>query len=240
MIRWLVLPLAAAALGLGLWQLSRARDVQLFGRLVTRVETAEPLVALTIDGSPDPQTTAQLLGILAGRGARATVFVTGHEAEAHPAETAALVAAGHALGNRGFSRQRLVLVRPSTVEADLARTDAAIRAAGYRGPIAFRPPDGARLFVLPWVLARQQRLTVMWDGEPDRDPNAGPERIARAAVATARPGSILRLHALDPARIATRAALPAIIDGLRARGFRLVTLPDLLAAGGVAPGPLAP
>lgn len=240
MSRWLVLLLVVAAAGGGLWPLSQARDFQLFGALVARVETAEPLVALTFDGGPQPETTEAILGILAGRGVRATFFVSGQAAEANPAATAALVAAGHDLGNLAFHPGRLVLVRPATVERDLARTDAAIRAAGYAGPIHFRPPGGARLFVLPWVLARQERLTVMWDLAPDSDPNAGPERIARAAVEGAHPGSIILLHAMAANRGATRAALPVIIDGLRARGFRLVTLSDLLAAGGVAPAPHQP
>lgn len=240
MTRWLALLALIAATAAGLWPLSQAREFQLFGPLVTRVETAEPLVALTFDGGPDPDSTQAILGILAGRGVRATFFVSGLEAESNPAATAALVAAGHEIGNLGFRPGRLVLVRPSSVEQDLARTDAAIRAAGFDGPIRFRPPQGARLFVLPWVLARQGRLTVMWDLAPDDDPNAGPERIARAALQAARPGSILRLHAMAADRAASRAALPAIIDGLRARGLRLVTLSDLLAAGGVAPAPLRP
>ncbi|WP_334194912.1 polysaccharide deacetylase family protein [Pararhodobacter sp.] len=240
MTRWFVLLVTLAALVLGLWQLSRAREFQLFGRLVARVETDRPLVALTFDDGPTPGYTDQILGILAGRGVRATFFVTGREATEHPAETAALVAAGHALGNHSWSHQRMVLMRPAEVEQELARTDAAIRAAGYEGPLPFRPPYGKKLFSLPWVLAQQDRLTVMWDVEPDSDPNAGAERIARAAIDQARPGSIILLHAMYDSRAATRAALPAIIDGLRARGFQLVTLPDLLAAGGIAAGPTPP
>ena len=240
MRRWFVLLILILAVAAGLYGLSGARTFQLFGRVVARVETDRPLVALTFDDGPTPAFTEAILGILAGRGVRATFFVTGREAAAHPAETAALVAAGHTLGNHSWSHGRMVLVRPAAVRDELARTDAAIRAAGFVGPIPFRPPYGKRLFVLPWVLARQDRMTVMWDSAPDSDPNAGTESIIRAAVDTARPGSIILLHAMYASRSATREALPAIIDGLRARGFRLVTLPDLLAAGGVAPGPDAP
>lgn len=234
MRRLLVLTLILAALVLGLWQLSRSRSYQLFGTLVTRVETREPLVALTFDDGPTQGQTEAILGILAGRGVRATFFLTGREIEAHPAEAAALVAAGHQIGNHSYSHERMVLIRPSLAERELARTDAAIRNAGYDGPLHFRPPYGKRLFVLPWVLAEQDRLTILWDLEPDSDPNAGPERIARAAIEGARPGSIILLHAMYPSRAATRTALPLIIDGLRARGFRLVTLDALLQAGGIA------
>lgn len=221
-----ILTLGAAAL----WSLSQTRNYQLFGTLVARVETTQPLIALTFDGGPQPGQTEALLGILSGRGVRATFFVTGRAVVAHPHLAATLVAAGHELGNQSFGDTPLLLVRPAFVEDTLARTDAAIRAAGFTGPILFRPPQGRRLFVLPWVLAQQGRTTVMWDIAPDQDANAGAERIVRAALDGARPGSILRLHAMDPDRTATRAALPGIIDGLRARGFRLVTVAALIAA----------
>ncbi len=240
MKRLLALLLALAALTGGAYLLSKARGFQLFGTVVARVETGQPLVALTFDDGPVPGQTEQLLGILAGRGVRATFFVTGREARLHEAELRALIAAGHEIGNHSFSHERMVLVRPSWVEDELARTDAAIRAAGYEGPIPFRPPFGKRLVVLPWVLDRQGRITVMWDVEPDSDPNAGAERIARDAIATAEAGSIILLHAMDDSRRATRDALPQIIDGLHARGFRLVTVSDLLAAGDIAPAARAP
>ncbi|HPD92120.1 MAG: polysaccharide deacetylase family protein [Rhodobacter sp.] len=235
-----LLALVLIAVPLGLWHLSRARDYQLFAPLVSRVDIREPLVALTFDDGPTAGQTEALIALLASRGVRATFFVTGQQAESLPAETRALVAAGHVLGNHAFSHRRMVLARPSWVRQELALTDAAIRAAGQTGPILFRPPYGKKLFVLPWVLARQGRLTIMWDVEPDSDPAADADTIAREALAGARPGSIILLHAMAAARTATRAALPAIIDGLRARGFRLVTVPELLRAGGVAPAPVAP
>ncbi|MCB1360117.1 MAG: polysaccharide deacetylase family protein [Rhodobacter sp.] len=225
---------------LGLWQMSRARDFQLFAPILARVDTRQPLVALTFDDGPTAGQTEAILDVLAERGVRATFFITGLEAENQPAETRALVSAGHVLGNHSFTHRRMVLARPSWVREELALTDAAIRAAGQHGPILFRPPFGKKLFVLPWVLAQQGRLTIMWDVAPDSDPSADAQTITRTALAQARPGSIILLHAMARSRAATRAALPAIIDGLRARGFRLVTVPELLAAGGVAPDPDAP
>ena len=237
MKRLFALLLLLAALGGGAYLLSKARGFQLFGTVVARVDTDQPLVALTFDDGPMPGYTEQVLGILAGRGVRATFFVTGREAEEHADELRALIAAGHEIGNHSFSHERMVLVRPAWVEHELARTDAAIRAAGYEAPILFRPPYGKRLVTLPWVLEQQGRITVMWDTEPDGDPNAGAERIARAAVDSAEPGSIILLHAMYASRDATRDALPHIIDGLHARGFRLVTVSELLDAGDIAPGP---
>jgi peptidoglycan/xylan/chitin deacetylase (PgdA/CDA1 family) len=224
-------------LTLGGWQLSKARTFQLMGTLVAEVPTDVPLVALTFDDGPTREHTEQILAILRAQGVQATFFITGREVEENPAETRALVLAGHELGNHSYSHRRLVLVTPGTVRDELARTDAAIRAAGFIGPIPFRPPYGKRLLVLPWVLSRENRLTAMWSVEGDPDPAATPAAIAATVLDQARPGSIILLHAMYASRAATRAALPAILRGLRDRGLEPVPLRDLLAA---ATSPITP
>lgn len=221
--------LVALAVGLGLWQLSKSRSVQLFGDMIARVETDVPLVALTFDDGPTGWTET-VLAVLAEREVRASFFVTGREAEANAPALRAIVAAGHEVGNHSWSHRRMVLMAPSTVRDELLRTDAAIRAAGYEGPIHVRPPHGKRLVVLPWVLARQERLTVMWDVAPDRDPAASAAQIARTVLERVRPGSIILLHPMYESRTATREALPAIIDGLRALGYEFPTVSQLRMA----------
>ncbi|MEJ2030023.1 MAG: polysaccharide deacetylase family protein, partial [Maritimibacter sp.] len=145
----------------------------------------------------------------------------------------ALVEAGHEIGNHSYSHQRMVLMRPASVRAELGRTDAAIRAAGYDGPIRFRPPYGKKLVVLPWVLAKQNHASMMWSLEPRKDfgANAPVDVLVQEAVAPAEPGDIILLHPMYDSRATTRAALPAIIDGLRAKGLEPVPLGMLLAAG---------
>jgi peptidoglycan/xylan/chitin deacetylase (PgdA/CDA1 family) len=86
-------------------------------------------------------------------------------------------------------------------------------------------------------VARRGLLAVTWDVQPSDWKGPSPEELARRVVEGARPGSIVLLHdGLDTRQGVDRsqllAALPAIIDGLQARGFRLVRLDELL---GVAP-----
>ena len=85
----------APLFGWATWRYSRSGTVQAFGTLVRRVETAEPVVALTFDDGPTPDGTAAVLPILAEEGVRATFFVTGRELEQHPEEGRRLVQAGH-------------------------------------------------------------------------------------------------------------------------------------------------
>jgi peptidoglycan/xylan/chitin deacetylase (PgdA/CDA1 family) len=216
----------------GLWQLARSRTLQVFGDFVPRVETDQPLVALTFDDGPTPRALTEVLPMLRELDVPATFFVTGAELERHAGLGAALVAAGHELGNHSYSHRRMLLRSPAFIAEEVERTDALIRAAGQTGPVHFRPPYGLRLFGLPHYLARTGRTTVLWDLEPDSDPAIADDADAMAAqvIERARPGSIILLHVMYAPRAASRAAVPAIVTGLRARGFRFVTVSQLMQA----------
>lgn len=233
-MRYLLCLTALVLTAVGLWEMSAARGFQVFGEIVPRVARPDSVVALTFDDGPTPPYTDSVLALLAGRGVRATFFVTGRETEAHPVLARRIVAAGHELGNHSYTHPRLLLKTPGRVRDELDRTDAAIRAAGHTGPIYFRPPYGKKLFVLPWVLARSGRTTVTWDIEPESYPDVArsAERIAAHVVERARPGSIVLLHLMYESRRTSRAALPLVIDGLRARGYRFVPLSELLGDAG--------
>jgi peptidoglycan/xylan/chitin deacetylase (PgdA/CDA1 family) len=117
------------------------------------------------------------------------------------------------------------------VRAEVERTDSVVRAAGFRGEIRFRPPYCYKLVGLPWYLARTHRTTVTWDIEPEsyREVAASPERIVAHVLARVRPGSIVLLHPWYASRATTRAAVPALVDSLHARGWRVTTVGALLA-----------
>lgn len=223
--------LTLVALAVGLRLLARSRTTQVLGRLVARVEIVEPLVALTFDDGPDAAYVDEVLDALAARRVPATFFVTGGELAATPDAGRRLVAAGHELGNHSWSHPRMVLQSPRFVREEIARTDAAIRAAGHHGEIHFRPPFGYKLVVLPWVLSRADRTTVMWDVEPDSYPDvaATAEGIAAHVVERVRPGSIVLLHVWYPTRQTSRDAVPLVVDALHAKRYRFVTVSELLA-----------
>jgi peptidoglycan/xylan/chitin deacetylase (PgdA/CDA1 family) len=222
-----VLALTAAA---SARQLARSRTVQLFGALVAEAPVRERVVALTIDDGPNDAMADTIVDVLRAHGARATFFVTGRELAASPAGGAKLVAAGHELANHSWSHRHLVLVGPARVRDELARTDSLIRRAGQRGPIRFRPPYGYKLVVLPWVLAREGRTTVMWSIEPDSyaDVARSSRAIVRHVLDRVRPGSIVLLHAWYPSRRTSREAIGPLVDSLHARGYRVTTVGELL------------
>ena len=218
---------------IGLRQLARSRTVQLFGTLVARVETGERRVALTFDDGPTPAVTDSILAVLAARDVRATFFVTGAEMARAPDAGARIVAAGHELGNHSWSHQRMVLRLPGFIRREVEHTDSLIRAAGHRGPVHFRPPYGYKLVGLPWYLSRTDRTTITWDVEPDSyaDVAATPEGIVRHTLDRVRPGSIILLHPWYRSRATSLAAVGPLVDSLRARGYAVGPVRDLVTPG---------
>jgi chitin deacetylase len=220
------------------WKLSNAHTVQLFGGIVDRVETEAPVVALTFDDGPTAQFTAEVLEILRQRQVKATFFVIGEALDRNPELGRQIVADGHELGNHSYSHTRLILQPLSFIRQEIERTDQLIGQAGYEGEIHFRPPNGKKLILLPYYLATTGRKTITWTVAPESAPNKAGRIVARVLEQT-RPGSIILLHVMYESRAESRAALPGIIDGLQARGYRFVTVSDLLAEiGGQKEGPL--
>ena len=210
--------------------LMRSTTVQLFGELVARVETTEPVVALTIDDGPTPEVLDQILDLLTSRGVRATFFVMGSRLAKLPESGQRLVAAGHELGNHTYSHEQMVLKSPGFIRREVDETDALIRAAGHHGEIYFRAPFGHKLLMLPWYLWRNGRTSVTWDIEPDTYPDVASSASAIVAHVGERvqPGSIILLHIWFPARRTSLAAVTGIIDEVEEQGYRFVTLSELL------------
>jgi peptidoglycan/xylan/chitin deacetylase (PgdA/CDA1 family) len=221
---------AAALVGAASWQLMHART-QIVGKMVSRVDTGKRVVALTFDDGPTTRYTGEILAMLEAEGVRATFFVVGEALAQRPGACQQIVAAGHELGNHSYAHPRLVLQPYARVRDEVERTDALIRACGYEGEIHFRAPNGKQFLVLPYYLARTGRTSISWDVAPEwRDGKAADAgEIVDCILAETRPGSIILLHAMYRSRDATREALPAVLRGLKAQGYRFVTVSELLA-----------
>lgn len=131
----------------------------------------------------------------------------------------------------------MVLVSKAFVRDELDRTDALIRAAGATSPILFRPPFFKKLLGLPQVLKETGRLTVTADVMPEGESGERPDfaSIVARVMAEVRPGSIILLHPMYESRATTREAVLGVIRALKAKGYRFVTISELLAAGRIKP-----
>lgn len=171
-----------------------------------------------------------VLDALAERGVRATFFVLGRHAARWPAIVARIATEGHEIGNHGFHHRKLHVRPPSYARHDLALGTAAIEDACGVRPRMFRAPHGARS---PWVSRAAARLgqrTIGWTLGVWDTALPGADVIARRVLDGVQPGAIVLLHdadGYDPDgdRHQTAVAVPRIVDGLRAAGFALETVP---------------
>lgn len=213
----------------GIWKISKSRDFQLFGKIVSRVETADKVIALTFDDGPwNEKHTLPVIDTLDSFGVKATFFLNGKGIENNPVSAQRLVSAGHQIGNHSYSHNRLVLKGFDEIKYEIDSTNELIRSLGYNGEIYFRPPYGQKLFVLPYYLEQQGIVSVTWDIEPESYENVK-DSIAEHAISNARSGSIVLLHVLGSKNQEARKALPDIIKGLQSKGFQFVTVSELLS-----------
>lgn len=196
-------------------------------RLVYRVETRRPLVALSFDDGPDVRFTPQVLDILDRYGAKATFFLIGERALRHPELVARIKRAGHEVGNHYF--RDTSALGDSDAEF-LAHLDATERAVGIAGtPKLFRPPGG-----VAWPgqleLAQSRGYVCVLGSAYPHDPAHPPVGYIRwLTIKNLAPGAIVILH--DGIRDPTRgiAALPDILAAGRTRGLQFVSIGTLLA-----------
>jgi peptidoglycan/xylan/chitin deacetylase (PgdA/CDA1 family) len=208
------------------------RNSPFFGRALGSLPRAgaERVVALTFDDGPNPDATPRILDALSTAGVKATFFLLGRHVDRWPSIANRVAADGHTIGNHGWHHRKLHRALPGRARLDLEMGTRSIeRATGVR-PRLFRAPHGFRA---PWVTpiaASLGQRTVGWSlGVWDSD-RPGADAIAERTVNGARPGSILLLHdgdGYDPLgdRTQTADAIPAIVAGLHARGYRFVPLP---------------
>ena len=196
-------------------------------RVIRRVDGAGRRVALTFDDCNDGAAWARILAVLSARGASATFFCLGSQIARHADQARRTLRDGHAIGNHSWNHPLLTRLTTVEVRSDTERATGAWWRLARVAPMPFyRPPYGAYDGdSLAGIGAAGFRDVILWDVDPQdwRRPGAG--AIAARATGPARSGSIILLHALPQ----TADALPAILDGLRARGLRSVTLTELLA-----------
>lgn len=184
------------------------------------------LVALTFDDGPSPY-TPQVLRVLEREGAHATFFVIGNQVAGGARDMRRALADGDAIGNHTYTHAN-VAGGGSFAAGQLRRTTTTIRAATGYTPCLFRAPYAAISGALFSVARAQGMLTIGWNVDPFDWSRPGTAAIYSRVVGAVQRESIVIMHDGGGARDQTVAALPRVIGTLRARGFRFVTVPELL------------
>lgn len=193
--------------------------------------TGEKVVALTVDDGPDPVFSPQIVDILQRYGVKATFFVVGEQVEKYPEILVKEIRAGNEIGNHSYSHPSLNRLPRPVVKEEIKRTNGIIYKYSGKNVYWFRPPF--RHYDLRVVReAKAQGLqTVLWTSVVETRWPGEPSAIAQRVVSEAVPGGIVLLHDSRLDRRVTVKTLPLIIEGLQEKGYRFVTLSELLADG---------
>ncbi len=193
----------------------------------TEVNVDGPFIAMTFDDGPHATNTSKLLEMAAQRHIKLTFFVLGECVAQNPDVLRREVAEGHEIGNHSWSHPNLAKLSDQAVRSQLRRTeDLIVKTAGVK-PTLMRPPYGE--------LTKRQRIwvnhdfdykVILWDVDPLDWKRPGPNVVASRIIAATRPGSIILSHDIHPPTI---EAMPQVFDALLAKGFKFVTVSELLA-----------
>jgi peptidoglycan/xylan/chitin deacetylase (PgdA/CDA1 family) len=197
-------------------------------------------VALTFDDGPSPEHTPRILDLLDEAKVKATFFVLGEKAEAHPELVREIAARGHALAVHGYRHDRLLSLRtPRSVAADVARALERVEAITGERPAFYRPPVGLTSPRVASALERFELVVVGWSVRAlDGWAGARPEKVAARVARGLRDGAVVLLHDAaerDDFRPASVEALPRILAAMRARDLDGVRLDAWI--GGASPTP---
>ncbi len=193
-----------------------------------------PFIAMTFDDGPSEKLTPELLDLLARHHIHATFFVIGSNVVQHPEILQRAVREGHEIANHSWSHPAFGKMSDERVRNELQKTDDAIKAAIGTRPVLMRPPYGS-------ITARQKKWiheefgyrTILWDVDPLDWKRPGPAVVTSRILKETRAGSIVLAHDIHPGTV---KAMPDTFDQLEAKGFKFVTVSELIAMG----KPMAP
>lgn len=200
---------------------------------VFELPTERRVVALTFDDGPDPDYTPAILQILAQAEVTATFFVIGRNAERHPDLVAAIAMAGHRIGNHTQDHLWLDHLPAGQVAEQIAAADRTLAGQGVAANGLFRPPRGWTSATVAEQTARAGKRGYYWTACLEAHLRDGTRAAAAIVAGDAQPGGIILCHdggfldGPNPQRVdrsRTVAALPGLLDGLRARGFGFLPL----------------
>jgi peptidoglycan-N-acetylglucosamine deacetylase len=203
-------------------------------------------VALSFDDGPDPEWTPKILDILKKYDVKGTFFMIGEVAEDNIGLMQRVYREGHEIGNHTWFHPDISEISNRQVDLELNLTERLFASKLGVQPLYFRPPYSidqepdtndqaapvARIQELGYVIIGNKIDTNDWDEHPRKTPKEITdgvfETIAEMQTHPWNKGSIILLHDGGGDRSATIAALPVLIEALRAHGYQIVPVSQLV------------
>jgi peptidoglycan/xylan/chitin deacetylase (PgdA/CDA1 family) len=184
-------------------------------------------VALTFDDGPGPY-TQQLVSTLLALHAPATFFEIGVSEQYFHAGTSDIVSHGYTLEDHTYNHYPMSQLSPADQQSQILKEARTLTGFGAPFPRLFRPPYGLWNGTTMQLLHKYRMLMVLWTVDTSDYRLPGVDSIVSSVVTGAQPGAIMLMHDAGGNRVETIEALPRIVEGLRAKGYKFVTVPQLI------------
>jgi peptidoglycan-N-acetylglucosamine deacetylase len=194
-----------------------------------KLKTNEKVIALTFDDGPGPKNTVEILEILKKNNIKATFFMIGQMVEYFPKIAQQVAADGHVIGNHTWHHWYFQM-DAATAASEIDRTADIIYKTTGKKTTLFRPPGGFLNNGLAQYARNQKYAVMMWSEESGDAERRSPQvpMLVKNVLKYAKPGAIVLMHDGGGNRSRSVKALPEMIAGLKAQGYRFVTIPQLL------------
>ncbi len=185
-----------------------------------------PFIAITFDDGPVVPNTPRLLDMLAARGIKATFFTVGTNVARNPNIMRRIVADGHEIANHTWNHPYLSRLSDASVRSELQRSHDALTSITGIAPRMYRPPYGAiTARQKQWIMSEFGYPTILWSVDPQDWKTRSASMTRSRILAETRPGAIILVHDIHASSV---DAMPGTLDGLLAKGFRFVTVSQLI------------
>ncbi len=193
-----------------------------------RVENEKMEIALTFDDGPHPYYTVKILEILEEYDIKATFFFVGQNIENYPEAAEKVYAAGHEIGNHTYTHHRVRAMEQGELFRELGRCDDAIFEIDEYRTRLFRPPEGAFDEDVEKAAKEMDYSIILWSVDTRDWEHTPPENILSNIMKNVRSGDIILMHDYIGRSSPTPEALRMMIPALLEKGYRFVTVSELV------------
>jgi polysaccharide deacetylase family sporulation protein PdaB len=194
---------------------------------IAGTRTEHKVVALTFDHSWGNKFTPSILDTLKARNIKVTFFIMGPWAKKYPEVAKRMVADGHEIASHGYRHENYGDMRPEAVKEDIQKAHALIKEVTGVDPTLIRPPNGSYSQQSLKAADELGYKTIIWNIDSLDWKNPGRDVIIDRVMKRLKPGAIILMHASDTP-VQTAEALPILLDKIKAAGYEVVTVSELL------------
>ncbi|HWZ65546.1 MAG TPA: polysaccharide deacetylase family protein [Patescibacteria group bacterium] len=196
--------------------LPKTPDLSLYSGSLSAYRGSSPRIILSFEDMPNATYGPQILDILKRNNIQAVFFVVGRNAISYPDIIRRIVNEGHIVGVSTYSYRDVAGLSGADLSNEIINSESAIAKITGNKPTLFRSPYGSRTSAADSVLASEKLTSFGWTLDALDWANLPSSFIANRVINNVQPGSIVQLHALNKQ---TAEALPAIISGLKKKGY---------------------